>query len=306
MNIYIVFSYKDKTIVSQYLKKIKDDVEDFNPCILDDGWLWKIKAQEYIKNANFVLFFCGDSSYISNSIGWELRTAQKYRKRVYTILLSKENILHDELYKIDDYSGIKRKYNNIIKPNDIKHIIENYKNEDYGLLNLVGDELETHYETLLEQYKIYVQTSETLVERRQKANTYYLSVNSCLVTVYSLFITLVKSRVFSIGVSVIITLLGVVLCTSWVKAIQTYGNLNSGKFKVINTLERKLPANMFDAEWKALSDQLNNQRYISFTKSEQDVPKIFIMAYILLFVVSVIASTKTGIKILSPLKDLLI
>lgn len=104
----------------------------------------------------------------------------------------------------------------------------------------------------------------------------------------------------------IITLLGVVLCTSWVKAIQTYGNLNSGKFKVINTLERKLPANMFDAEWKALSDQLNNQRYISFTKSEQDVPKIFIMAYILLFVVSVIASTKTGIKILSPLKDLLI
>ena len=106
---------------------------------------------------------------------------------------------------------------------------------------------------------------------------------------------------FMIEVGVIITLLGILLCLSWKKAIKTYGDLNSGKFKVINSIERLLPANMFDAEWKALSDQLNNQKYVSFTKSEQDVPQIFIIAYVLLLIVTVF-SAKNNIDILTPIK----
>ena len=307
MNVYIVYSYKDQLAVSNYLQKIKNEVSDFNPCMINGGNFWKRNAKALIKESNFILFFCGDSSCKSKSIRWELNISQKYGKRIYTILLADNNTLPAALYKKDKYSGIQIEYKNVINYTQIKNIIEDYKNEDYDLLNLDDEAIEEHINDLLDQYKLYVQTSETLVDRRQKANTYYLSVNSCFITVYAIFISSSINNFFKLQIGIIITLLGIFLCSSWKKAIRTYGNLNSGKFKVINAIERKLPANLFDAEWKALSDQLNNQTYVTFTKSEQDVPLIFTISYILFLgftVISVISGKMGNINtLLSPIKD---
>ena len=35
----------------------------------------------------------------------------------------------------------------------------------------------------------------------------------------------------------------------------------------------------YDAKWAALSDQLNQKRYVSFTENEKRVPLIFIVIY---------------------------
>jgi len=54
---------------------------------------------------------------------------------------------------------------------------------------------------------------------------------------------------------------------------------------IIRNIEKQLPASLYDAEWKALSDQLNKKRYVSFTNSEKRLPSVFIAIYICIVIV---------------------
>jgi hypothetical protein len=85
--------------------------------------------------------------------------------------------------------------------------------------------------------------------------------------VYKLFLTLLFSGV------------GLVLATSWIKILVSYGNLNSSKMTIIRSIEKQLPASLYDAEWQALSDKLNKSKYVSFTQNEARIPMIFIGIY---------------------------
>lgn len=79
-----------------------------------------------------------------------------------------------------------------------------------------------------------------------------------------------------------VPLVGIILCYSWMRIIKAYGSLNSSKMKIINILERKLPASLYEAEWKVQTDRLNLKPYISFTESEIRIPKIFICIYLII------------------------
>ena len=63
--------------------------------------------------------------------------------------------------------------------------------------------------------------------------------------------------------------------------------------KVISLMEKQLPINVYDVEWKVMSDKLNKKKYMSFTESEKRIPIIFIFIYLLIivsvFVVMIIA-----------------
>ena len=54
--------------------------------------------------------------------------------------------------------------------------------------------------------------------------------------------------------------------------------------KIISSIEKQLPLSLFDAEWAALSDKLNKKKYVSFTESEQVVPRLFGMVYFLVMI----------------------
>ena len=47
----------------------------------------------------------------------------------------------------------------------------------------------------------------------------------------------------------------------------------------VNLLEEQLPIALYDAEWRIMSDKLNNKKYVSFTNSEKRIPKIFGFVY---------------------------
>ena len=49
--------------------------------------------------------------------------------------------------------------------------------------------------------------------------------------------------------------------------------------KIISSIEKQLPANLYDAEWAALSDILNKKKYVSFTANEKRIPTLFLMVY---------------------------
>lgn len=118
-------------------------------------------------------------------------------------------------------------------------MIMRYDSGDYGLFN--GSPSELNQDIILEQYKLFLQTSEDLVSRRQNVNSFYISISSASVAVMG----------------------------------GGYGNLNSSKMKIISNIEKQLPLSLFDTEWAALSDELNRKKYVSFTESEQMIPRLF-------------------------------
>lgn len=185
---------------------------------------------------------------------------------------------------------------------------------DYGLINPVPEDAESEsLPKLLEQYKTYVQTQEAVVDRRQKANSYYLSANSFFITIYLAYIEFtkafaVKSEISDTNVTVtqnslsvvnkigtaaiclIISIIGIILCFAWRRAIKSYCDLNAGKCTIIIMIEKKLPANTFDAEWKALKDS----NYRTFTSSEKVVPLAFVFAYVTLAIVTIFSIIFSG------------
>jgi len=75
-------------------------------------------------------------------------------------------------------------------------------------------------------------------------------------------------------------LCGVVLCGFWYALINSYRDLNSGKFAVIHELEQKLPARLYAAEWIGMGKVEKQSGYIPFTHIEVWIPVVFIVIYL--------------------------
>jgi hypothetical protein len=131
----------------------------------------------------------------------------------------------------------------------------------------------------MEMYKIMVQSSESLVARRQGTNTYFLTANGVLLTATGLFIRPgAEPRSHSIVICVF-CLTGLIVSWAWRTLLVSYGQLNKGKFAVILRLEKFLGTSIFDAEWEALARGRDPQVYRSFTDSEGRIPIVFMFIY---------------------------
>ena len=143
-------------------------------------------------------------------------------------------------------------------------------------------------EVLMEQYKLFVETSERLVARRQVVNTFFLSVNALALSALGLIAKEAsQSPLIAIGI-VAISVAAIVLCVAWKTLVGSYRQLNRGKFAVIDRLEERLPAALFRAEWVALGRGEDPEIYKPFTATEAVVSKIFIAIYALTALATVV------------------
>jgi hypothetical protein len=132
---------------------------------------------------------------------------------------------------------------------------------------------------LLEQYKLLVQTSESLVSRRQGVNTFFLTFNSLMLSGIGLFAKQeLSGELGGIGL-LALALSGLIICMAWIKLVRSYRQLNGGKFDIINRIEQHLPAAMFQAEWHSLAEGKDDKRYRPFTKTEERIPVVFGILY---------------------------
>lgn len=152
-----------------------------------------------------------------------------------------------------------------------------------------GEDFDAH---VLEQYRLFVETEERLVSRRQEENRFFLTVNALLVTVISVLIRQnISDREAAAGV-LLLGLAGIVLCYAWRAIIESYKTLNASKFQIIERFEAQLPARMFGAEWEAAE----RAGYEPFTKIERRVPLVFGS----LFVVASLAGLLGVFGVLQP------
>ena len=124
-------------------------------------------------------------------------------------------------------------------------------------------------ECFLEQYKLYVQTAETVSQRRADLGKVYTTILSTLIGIGAALGTwgTMGSRI-----STVVSIVGLILCIVWALTLRSLKQLNSAKFNVIGEMEKTLPFPCFTREWEILSYKRGREKYFTFSKIEVWMP----------------------------------
>ena len=144
-----------------------------------------------------------------------------------------------------------------------------------------GDKYNDHY---LDQYNTYLSMLDNISERRQKSNEFFMALNSVVIGA----IGYIETTNINHGhvILYIAPIVGGLIAYYWYHIVCSYKNLNTAKFSVVHTIEKKLPIAMFKTEWDILEKGQNKKKYYPFTHIELNIPKIFIGIYALIFFVN--------------------
>ncbi len=299
MDIFVIYYRKDYDKVLDLTNKLKAGNPSRNILMLHkDNRRWRSEVRQYIKRCQFVVFFVGERAYTSEKIGWEIETSMNAGKTVFAVKMDEHNLLHRALFAKEiplrerlSFSKKKRKklqsslpdhpYKDEITLDELEKKLTQYEKHDFGVIDKTI--VNINADTLFEQYKLIVQTSEDLVQRRQNMNNFYITINSALLTFISASCALELSDFQRLLLIVPLCLAGMLTTFSWKKMLISYADLNRGKMRVISAIEKKLPASLFDAEWRVIKSKFNGRVHQTYTDIEKDIPNIFRFIYILLF-----------------------
>lgn len=141
---------------------------------------------------------------------------------------------------------------------------------------------EKYGDHLLEQYKLYVDTTNRVTDYRIRMNQFYLSLLSALLGLLAFIIEKKPFPKAEILIILSISLLGIMLCITWYLNLESYRQLNSGKFSVINDMEEYLPHKCFKDEWEKYLEKGKPNKFRRLTKIEKYIPIIMIIPYLIL------------------------
>jgi hypothetical protein len=158
-------------------------------------------------------------------------------------------------------------------------------NPDVTAASYAGDGA-TYQGAILEQYRMYVEMADRISERRAGANTFFLTLNTSVLTILGA----VRAALPADHPSwLAIPLAGLLAeCAAWFYLVRSYRQLNSAKYRVVGALEKRLPASPYwSAEWSALGKGQDRSLYWPLTHLEQWVPITFIVVYVASYIAAV-------------------
>ena len=210
---------------------------------------WKKRVEKKIQEVDFVLIIVGNDTFNSEALKWEYAKAKQLNKRIVGLKLksaTEDSVLFCQGFQVFE------------TPNQCFRYIDKIFEDDRQLL--------------LEQYKIMVGSTEKVTEQRLLVNNLLFTITSSILS-----ISLVIGKVFELSLIGSVGMLffgGMAFLISflWEKLIRSYGKLNTGKFIIIDQIEKQLRTNMFEHEWKILKEEVG---YESNTDTEAAVVKRF-------------------------------
>lgn len=206
---------------------------------------WKERVEKQLKAVDFVIFLIGQETFKSDPMKWEYAKSKSLNKQIVGIKLSnacEESVLFCQGFPV--FKEIDQCW---------KYLDKTYT-EDRQLL--------------LEQYKIMVGSTEKVTDQRMRVNNLFFTVTS---SILSVSLVVGKAFEFSLAGSVgmlILSIMAFIVTFFWENLVRSYGKLNTGKFAVINQIEKQLRTNMFEHEWNILQQQIG---YESNTETEAKV-----------------------------------
>ena len=241
---------------------------------------WHRDAVRMIKLADMVVYVVSEHSAKNSNVEWEIKQSLAHNKYILCLKLSEDAALNKSLYVFDKNLKDDVCLADIAKSKeDIFETIESFNKDSY--IKLTNDDYDVNI--LLEQYKIFSSSAESLVERRQNMNSFYISANTALITIAATTFALSESSniIPKLAIVLALSIPGVLLNVSWQRTMQSYYLNNRGKMKVLSMMEKHLAALSYDAEWKAMKNRYSKERYVSFTENERKLPLVFILCYLL-------------------------
>ena len=251
MQVFLIHRFAARSTALCLLKSIATDGNVvLRPLVLDSshGEAWKSHALTGMKECEAVAIFDLAACMESENAAWEIAQARELNRPL--VMLNPNGMDSDELKKL--YS------------------IYHHNDEFDSFFQKDGKDTET-------LYKMMVDSSEQLIQRRQRMNAFFITAIGSLLAIAGALAQFgtVKSPLVSFLVMTGFGMIGLLLCNSWRNLIDNYGKLNSAKFRVILKLEESLSAQIFSAEWAALGKGQRPQKYKSFTATENFVPLWF-------------------------------
>ncbi len=281
MKLFISYKGEDFGEVQETIEQFRNISPDIQISTLRISKHWKRLAKKYISNADFVIYLAGYK--YSDNINWEIETAIKYGHKIHCVKLNKDVVLNDKLFTTDKFDD-SIKIPKVVLYDSLFELISMIRGDSAYLHNKLFENNLDNNELLMEQYKVMLSTSESLIERRQKLTTTYLSIFSALLPVICAMLSF--SFFYLYFGAVLISIICIILCFSWRSTIISYGKSNRAKFAILEEIESKLPATMFSSEWFALKKITT--KYKSFTNRETIIPIIFVAIYTVLLSISII------------------
>ncbi|WGL26771.1 hypothetical protein OWC53_15520 [Pectobacterium brasiliense] len=227
------------------------------------GKKWKLQAESEIYSSEIVIVFNTNVCEKSENTKWEINKAEELGKTI--VRLSSEDIDSKNIGELQSTYDFRREFEECFSSDEYKQ------------------------ENLIELYKIMVNSSEQLIQRRQITNGFFITIIGSIIGATGFIIKEKIITGFSTLFLIFPILIGLLMCRSWKNLIHNYGKLNSGKFKVIHQLEGKLKLKIFLAEWIALGKGLRKEKYQSFTSTEKNVPNLFSCLLWLIFIMIIIS-----------------
>lgn len=152
---------------------------------------------------------------------------------------------------------------------DIEKALFSVGQDDYG---------DSYRNDILDIYKTYLEMADRISARREKTNSYFLTINTALVGVVT-YLSL-SDKGCPIFISHLpIAIAGITLSYLWYRIIRSYRDLNSAKFKIIHMIEQILPLAPYDAEWEVVGRGKDKKLYLPFTHVEIFVPWVFVVLH---------------------------
>ena len=149
--------------------------------------------------------------------------------------------------------------------------------DDDGRRGVVDESYRAH---VIEIYKLYVEMADNISERRQSANSFFLTLNSAIVALVGYVNLSQNSLTGTTSFFWLVAISGMLISFLWYRLICSYKDINSGKFKIIHVIEKQLPLRPYDAEWTSLGKGEDQKIYLPFTNIEIYVPWVFFIIHL--------------------------
>lgn len=145
-------------------------------------------------------------------------------------------------------------------------------------------------DSILEQYKLYVEMADRISERRMNANRFYMALLSGLLIMISFVVN--KDNINALAEQQFVIylatgILGALVCIVWFINIRSYRQLNTAKFQVIHEIEETLSYAPYKTEWEILGKGSSARSYLQLTRIEAYVPLILILPYLTLIIYAI-------------------
>ena len=169
---------------------------------------------------------------------------------------------------------------------EIKKMLIN-KTADFENRRNQADVEFTDKQLMFEQYKLLIDSSHKIDERRGNSNNFFVSINTIFISFLLSNSTKLKDLdTIYIPFLELLVLVGIIIAWYWLRVINSYKKLNYVNYSLIQALEKLLPTFTFSLRGKIEADQDDNQasnRANIILIKENILPKLFLFIYILCF-----------------------